>query len=257
MNNHFPQIRTIIVDDEKPARELIKNHISEHCPELEIVALCNSVTSAYRAILKHQPQLVFLDIEMPGTNGFELLNRTKKYDFHVIFITAYSDYAANAFRVSAVDFLTKPVKIKELNEAVNKVKQQIALKATSNLSKLLDKIDSNDLTISRFIIPNSHGFSAIDPSDIILCEANGYCTTFYILNKLKITSSRHLRYYSELLPRGNFIRVHNSYIININHVTSYSSQGEIHLSEGNTCPLSNSHKKDFLNIFRKDICISR
>jgi two-component system, LytTR family, response regulator len=256
MNNHYPPIRTIIVDDEKPARDLIKNYITEYYPELEIVAMCNSASSAYKAVLKHKPHLLFLDIEMPGENGFEFLNRIKKVDFHIVFITAYSDYATNAFRVSAVDFLTKPVKITELDEAVNKVKELIAIKATSILHNLFEKIDSKGLPARKFIIPNSHGFSAIDAADIILCEADGYCTTFYIVNKLKITSSRHLRYYSELLPSECFQRVHNSFIININHVTSYSSQGEIHLSEGNSCPLSSSHKKEFLNTFRKDNSIS-
>jgi two-component system, LytTR family, response regulator len=187
---------------------------------------------------------------MPRGSGFDLLKMFKKINFNVVFITAFSDYAIKAFRVSATDFLLKPVKISELIEAVRKVQQNLEQRSFQNLAVLLENLEAPSGPIKKLIIPNQKGFIAVNPSDIILCEANGYCTNFYLVGKSKKSSSYHLKYYEEFLPADHFLRVHNSYIINLQHVTSYSSQGEIMLTDDYRCPLSKTHKQVFYQLYK-------
>ena len=249
MLNHT--IKTIIVDDEKPSSDVLANYIGEYCPLLEVVAKCRSVNTAYKAIMEYNPRLVFLDIEMPRGSGFDLLKMFKIINFNVVFITAFSDYAIKAFRVSATDFLLKPVKISELIEAVSKVQQNLEQRSFQNLAVLMENLEAPSEPIKKLIIPNLKGFAAINPSDIILCEANGYCTNFYLAGNSKTSSSYNLKFYEECLPPKSFLRVHNSYIINLQHVTGYTNQGEILLSEGRSCSLGATKKKAFLKILRQ------
>jgi two-component system LytT family response regulator len=244
--NSVKSIRTIIVDDEKPSRDALANYITEFCPILEISAMCKSVKEAYKAILEHNPQLVFLDIEMPKGNSFDLLRMFKTIDFNVVFVTAFSEYATSAFKVSATDFLLKPVKVSELTEAVKKVQENLKYKSFQNLTALLENIEVPSGPIKKLVIPNQKGFIALDTDDIIMCEANGYCTTFFVSGNKRVSSSYHLKYYEEFLPAKQFLRVHNSYIVNLKHVTGYTHQGEIILSENLRSPLSKTYKQVFL-----------
>jgi len=243
-------ITTIVVDDEKPSRDTLANYLTEFCPNLEIVATCKSAKEAYKAILEHCPKLVFLDIEMPKGNGFDLLRMFKTIDFNVVFVTAFSEYAANAFRVSATDFILKPVKVSELTEAVNKVRENLKNKSFQNLAALLENIESPSGLIKKLVIPNQKGFITLDPADIIMCEANGYCTTFFVVGKKRVSSSYHLKYYEEFLPPKQFLRVHNSNIVNLKHVAGYTHQGEIILSENLRSPLSKTFKPGFIQFYK-------
>ncbi|MFN8239748.1 MAG: LytTR family DNA-binding domain-containing protein [Bacteroidales bacterium] len=240
------RLRTIIVDDEKPACDVLSNYLTEYCPDVEIISVCRSTRSAFKAITDKKPDLVFLDIEMPKENGFDLLRMFQSIEFNVVFITAFSDYAAKAFRISATDFLLKPVKVTELIEAVEKVKRDVGNKSYQNITALLENLDSPVHSIRKLIIPNLKGFTAIRPDDIIACEADGYCTIFHLPGKKKISSSYNLKHYEELLPRGQFMRVHNSFLVNLGHVEGYDSQGEILLAEAIKCPLGASKKQAFL-----------
>jgi two-component system LytT family response regulator len=240
---------TIIVDDEQPSREALLQCINDFCPEITVVAECNSLKTAFHAIKEHHPDLVFLDIEMPKGSGFDLLNMFAAIDFQVIFVTAYSSFAVQAFRYAAVDYLLKPIKISELTEAVAKVKNGIA-HTPQKISVLSENLRTLDNNCRKIAISNSKGFDIIKLSEIILCEADGYCTRFHLSGKSKILSSHILKYYEEILPKGQFMRVHNSYIINTEHVKKYSFQGEIILSEEIHCPLSQSRKVEFLKIYK-------
>lgn len=250
MNSANTKIRTIIVDDEKPSRDALANYITGYCPDLEISAKCKSVKEAYKAILEHNAQLVFLDIEMPKGNSFDLLRMFRTIEFNIVFVTAFSEYATKAFRVSATDFLLKPVKINELQEAVKKVRENLQYKSFQNLVALIDNLDSPPGTIKKLVIPNQKGFVAIDPSDIIMCQANGYCTIFFISGNTRLSSSYNLKYYGEVLPEKQFLRVHNSYIINLKHVSGYTHQGEVLLRENLRSPLSKTHKQAFLQYYK-------
>lgn len=244
-------LTTIVVDDEKPSREALVNYTREFCPGIEIVAECDTEKSAYHAILEHKPHLVFLDIEMPRGNGFDLLKRFDKLFSKVIFVTAFSDYAVQAFRYSATDFLLKPVKVGELIEAVDKVRKELDLNRSNlNLDILLNNHNSPDISARKLVISNSHGFTVIDTADIIMCQADTYCTNFTLTNNQIIKSSHNLRYYEDLLPDHQFMRVHNSFIVNIEHVKSYNNQGYIRLTEENKCSLSAQRKTEFLKFFK-------
>lgn len=245
-----PSIKTIIVDDEKPSRDALKNYINTYCTDLEIVSECRSVKEAYKAILEQKPQLVFLDIEMPRGSGFDLLKKFKTIEFSIIFITAFSEYASMAFRVAAIDFLLKPLKVSELVDAVKKANQNIKFKSYENIAVLLENLEVPNLQMRKLIIPNQKGFVAIAPSDIIMCEADGYCTNFFLKGNSKISSSHHLKYYEEFLPSNQFLRVHNSFIINLNHVSGYTHLGEIILTDNLRSPLSKTHKQAFQNYYK-------
>jgi len=243
-------IRTIVVDDEEPSREALCTYIRDYCTDLDIVAECDCVKSAYKAIQEFNPQLVFLDIEMPKGNGFDLLKLFDPPEFKVIFVTAFSEYAIKAFRFSAIDYLLKPVKVDELIEAVNKTKSEIELKHSYdlNIQTLLTHI-TDPVNFNSLVIPDLKGFRVINLSDILMCEADAYCTIFYLQGNTKITSSKNLKHYEEFLKEYQFIRVNRSFIVNIQHVKGYSHQGDIFMAEKLVCPLGDSYKAQFLRIF--------
>jgi two-component system, LytTR family, response regulator len=245
-------IKCVIVDDELPARECLKNYLGEYCPDVEVIAQADSVKAALAAILKHQPGLVFLDVEMPNGNGFDLLRQISRINFHIIFVTAYEEYAVMAFRFSATDFLLKPLNIKELIEAVDKVRGEISRQIDlTNIEALLQMTRFGTDRYRKLVVPNNEGFRVVPFDDIISCEANGYCTIFHIRGDQKQVTSRNLKYYDEFLSREGFQRVHNSFLINLQHVSSYSSEGLISLTEGQYAPLGNTYKKKFLEYFEK------
>jgi two-component system, LytTR family, response regulator len=245
-------IKTVIVDDEEPSRKALVNYLREFCPNIQVVAECKSAKNAFKAISEHQPQLVFLDVEMPKGSGFDLLKMFSSIHFKVIFITAFSNYAVQAFRFSAVDFLLKPIKISELKEAVDKVINELEVKDSYlTVKALLGNLSGQNTAGDNLVIHDVKGFSVIKTAEIIYCEADSYCTRFYLLRNIKISSSRNLKFYEELLPANMFVRTHHSYIVNLQHVKGYSHQEEILLADGLKCPLSAGNKHAFMNLFKK------
>lgn len=243
-------IRAVIIDDEKLARDVIFNYLNEYCPDVEVVAQASSVKTALSAIQKTTPDLVFLDIEMPDGTGFDLLSRFDKIDFKIIFVTAYSEYAIKAFRFSAIDYLLKPLKIDELIDAVARVRSAGATGISSEIiSSLLNNLRSSSPKQSTLIIPNIRGFEVLRVSEIIMCQADGYCTNFHLSGNRKVVSSKNLKHFDGLLEDQNFLRVHHSYLVNLDHVTGYTRQGEILLSEGMKAFLGDSYKNEFVKRF--------
>jgi two-component system, LytTR family, response regulator len=243
-------IRSVVVDDEKPSREVLSNYLKEYCPDIEVVAMAGSVKSAFRVIKKQQPDLVFLDIELGDGKGFDLLNLFDRMDFKIVFVTAYSEHAVKAFRFSAVDYLLKPVKIDELKEAVEKVRNSNGTSVRSeNIEAFFNNLNHTSKTLPTLVIPHIKGYEILKISDIIMCRADGYCTNFHLTGNRKIVSSKNLKQYEELLADHSFIRVHHSFIINLNFVTSYSRQGEIILSENNKASLGDAYKDGFIGRF--------
>lgn len=245
-------LKTIIIDDEKPSREALSKYLSDFCSDVEIVASCSSVKTGYSEIIRYNPHLVFLDIEMPNSTGFELLKMFNTINFKVVFITAFAEYAIKAFRFSATDYLLKPVMVDELIEAVNKVRSEVIREISNlNLQKLMENLSDKTEDYRQLVISDSNGFRIVETSDIIMCEADGYCTHFLLRNNERITSSKNLKQFDDLLMNQGFIRVHNSYLVNISHIKSYSNQGEIQLSQNLHCPLGNAYKHKFLERFKK------
>ena len=243
-------IRAVIIDDEKLARDVIANYLGEFCPDVEVVAQASSVKTALAAIQNTSPDLVFLDIEMHDGNGFDLLNMFEKIDFRIIFITAYSEYAIRAFRFSALDYLLKPVKIDEIIDAVARVRSAESRGiSTEIINSLLSNLKSSSARQSTLIISNLKGFEVLKVNEIIMCQADGYCTNFHLEGNRKVVSSKNLKHFDGLLEDQNFMRVHHSYMVNLDHVTGYTRQGEILLSDGQKAFLGDSYKAEFTKRF--------
>jgi two-component system LytT family response regulator len=245
-------LRAIVIDDEKPSREVICNYLRDYCEDIQVVATASSLKSAYKAIKKHNPDLVFLDIELGDGKGFDLLTMFERIIFKVVFVTAYSEHAIKAFRVNAIDYLLKPVKIDELKAAVEKV---LSLNNENTdqerIAALIKSISGSTSLQPTIVIPHIKGFDVLKVNEIIMCKADGYCTEFYLTGKRKIISSKNLKNYESLLAGHNFIRAHHSFMINLNHVCSYTRQGEIILTEGNRSNLGDSYKEEFVKRFGK------
>ncbi len=246
-------LRTIVADDEKLSREVLCNYIREFCPDLEIITTASSIKTAYRTIRKYSPDLLFLDIEMADGKGFELLGMFEKVDFKVIFVTAYSEYAVKAFRYNAIDYLLKPVKIDELKEAVEKVRLSKEINpAQANLGEIISGIRNGKSTqVATLVIPHLKGFEVLKIAEIIMCQADGYCTNFFLTGGRKVISSKNLKYFHDMLEDQNIIRVHHSFLVNLNHINGYSRQGEIMLTENHKASLGDSYKYDFMGRFGK------
>lgn len=243
-------INCIIVDDEERSRESLSKLLVKHCPEVNIVAKAEDITTAKDYILKLQPDLVFLDVEMPKNSGFDLLNEFKTINFSVIFVTAHEGFALKAFRYSAIDYITKPIDYRLLIEAINKFnqKQKIELKQ-QRLELLLENISNNPRQFNRIAIPNLHGFKLINISEIIYCEGDGNYTKIFLLNGEQLLSSKTLKYFDEMLPLSTFFRIHKSYLININLIDTYHRNESNYVIMKNHCTLevSERNRKEFLN----------
>jgi two-component system, LytTR family, response regulator len=243
----------VIVDDEWPARETLNNYIQEYCPRLTILNQCDGVNTAFKALTNYSPDIVFLDIEMPGGNGFELLRMFNPVPFKTIFVTAFSQYAVDAFRYTAVNYLMKPLKISELVSAVNKAINEINEKRSLNeMLNLLEGALLNSTRSQQLVITDARGFSVVQISDIVMLEADGYCTHIYTVAKEPLVSTRNLKYFEQILNGRNFMRVHHSFLINLEHVKRYSNQEEILLCNDIRCPLSRMHKRHFIDHYKCD-----
>lgn len=239
----------IIIDDEASSRDTIKSILTNYCPELKILAEAENVESAYSAILLHKPDLVFLDIEMPDGNAFDLLQRIHSIQFKIIFTTAYEQYALNAIKIDDADYLLKPLSIKEVLGAVDRMKSKLqASIPKENLYQLLSTFKIPKTYNPYIPIPTSNGFELIQTKDIIKCEANESYTNIFLLNNVKKTISKKLGDIEMLLAPNFFFRVHHSYIINKSFLKNYirGEGGSVILLDGSEIPVSKRKKSEFI-----------
>ncbi|MCW3077105.1 MAG: DNA-binding response regulator [Bacteroidetes bacterium] len=241
-------ITAIIVDDEEKSRVTLDSLVKKHCVNVEVCELCDSVDTALRAIDKHAPNLVFLDIEMPFNNGFTLLEKVKNPEFDVVFTTAYGHYAIQAIKSSAIDYLLKPVEVDELKLAVQKVEKRLngSVDKLKNFEAFLSSVKSKSAKIA---IPTFEGLQMINSDDIIKCSADESYTHISLTSGKKIIVSRLLKEYDELLSGLNFFRVHNSCLINLTHVVKYikGEGGYVIMSDGESVEVSRRKKNELLN----------
>ena len=241
-------LRTIIVDDEPDAVKFIESISSEYCPNVEIVGIANSAREGVKLINEQQPDLVFLDVEMPHGSGFDLLSNFPQKDFDVIFITAFNHYAIRAIKFSAVDYILKPININECVDAVKKVEasRQKNKSSSSSIDALLENIRS--ALPSKLAIPTSDGMEYLNTNEIIRVEADRSYSWFYLTDNRKYLVSRNLKEYQELLGDRNFFRTHNSHLINLEFVKKFVRQegGYVLMTDGSNVPISRSKKELFL-----------
>lgn len=239
------KLKAILVDDEESARDVLQNLLQRFCPHVELVAKCENVLQAVEVIKQQQPDLVFLDIEMPNYSGFEIVNFFKEINFQIIFITAYDQYAVKAFEVSAIDYLLKPIDIGRLKFSIEKVKHhRNMLQQADRLNLLNDTLASKQ--IKNIIISDKGQQNIIALKNIIAIEAQESYCLIYTLDK-KYTVSKNLKHFETLLENlPNFIRVHKSWLINKDYLQHYSkSDLTIQLSGNVIAKLSKYKKTDF------------
>jgi two-component system LytT family response regulator len=243
-------IKAIIVDDEEKSRITLANLIEMYSPSVQVMELCDSVSTALKAIDKYNPDLVFLDVEMPFQNGFTLLEKIKNPHFDVIFTTAYDHYAIKAIKYSALDYLLKPIDSDDLIAAINKVEEK---KSQSSPQKPDFELLLSNLKVKggavKISVPTFDGFQMINAEDIIRCTADESYTEIILSNGKKVVVSRILKEYEELLSDLNFFRVHNSSLINLTHVVKYikGDGGYVVMTDGKSVEVSRRKKSELLN----------
>lgn len=250
------QIKAILIDDEERARNTLSSLLTNYCPEINVLATCSNVPDGVLAINKHKPDVVFLDIEMPDYNGFELLGFFREIDFDIIFVTAYSEYAVKAFEISAVDYILKPIDIDQLKNSVEKLKQKKLHSQMQEQIELLKESYRGD-DIRKIALSMSNGLTFVEVSDIILLEADGAYTTFYLKDGQKILVSKKLKFYEDILSnRPHFFRTHRSYFVNINYIKTYSrGENAILMDNDFSVTISRDRKQEFESLL-KDLRIS-
>ncbi|MEO5943775.1 MAG: LytTR family DNA-binding domain-containing protein [Ferruginibacter sp.] len=238
-------ITATIVDDEPDCCESLAMLLERYCPEVKVLDICYSADTALQSIKEHEPQILFLDIEMPFMNGFELLEKLGNINFGLIFTTSYDQYAIKAIRFSALDYLLKPVDREELQKAVQKAAQRNQHPLPQQLEMLLKKINNPTTPINKIAIPTMEGYQLIAAESIISCESESNYTHLFLKDKRKIIASRNLKEVEELLEDHPFIRIHNSHIVNINEVEKYikGEGGYLIMSDGSSINVSRSRKE--------------
>jgi len=220
------KLTCIIVDDEKLGRDNLKILLEKHCPNVEILAIASNAIEGYRMISKLNPDVVFLDINMPDLNGFEMLNLLKKKSFFVVFVTAFAEFAIKAIKIQALDYILKPINSDELKSAVDKAKKT-SRSLNSNIKyretyiqTLNDAIESSESKIEpkAITIRTTEEIKIIKITNIIRLEADTNYTKIFIINKSNIYSSKSLKHYEKLLEKNGFIRCHKSHLINKTHI---------------------------------------
>ena len=245
-------IKAILVDDELHGLETLSILLADYCPGVKVMEKCSSAKKALEAINKIKPDLVFLDIEMPIMNGFELLEQFDQIPFSVIFTTSYDQYAIKAIRFSALDYLLKPVDPKELIVAVNKVNNKKHTPTNEQLQMLMNQLQHKESKFTKVAVPTSEGFELIPADNVIRCEADDNYTHLYLKNKTKIIASRTLKEMEEQLKDfPYFLRVHHSYIVNLNEVVKYvrGEGGYLVMTDESTVNVSRSRKESLMKYF--------
>jgi two-component system LytT family response regulator len=245
-------LKAFIIDDELQSCNFLHKMLLEYFPEVIVSGDASNIEKGLQGIREYQPDIVFLDIQMKGETGFDLLNKLDKIDFSLIFTTAYDQYAIKAFRFNAIDYLLKPVMTNELIDAVNKVKQRTHSPTASKeqVDQLYRDIKNPDKIPDKIAVPTNEGFIVIPINEIIYCHANSNYTEFYLTDKKSVLSSYTLKQYDEILTPQSFFRAHRSYLINLAHVKIYrkGEGGEIVMSNGHEIELSRKHKSEFLHL---------
>jgi len=245
-------ISAVIIDDEPKNVRVLKNMISEFCPEVSLLGEANDSNEGKQLIQQKKPELVFLDIEMPYGNGFDLLNALMPIDFEVIFVTAFDKYMLQALKYSALDYLLKPVSIEDLKVAVQHAEVRVKKNSINQqLTVLLENFKKQESGLKKIAVPTAEGFDFILIEDIIRCEAQGPYTRIFIKGSKSILVSKPLKEYETLLPDTIFLRIHNSHLVNLNYIKKYNRGrgGYIEMDDGTMLEVATRRKDEFLSRF--------
>ncbi|CAM4097463.1 LytR/AlgR family response regulator transcription factor [Zobellia nedashkovskayae] len=241
------KLNAILVEDEANSREILRNYLGKYCADVNLVGEAASIQEGLELVQKHDLDLVFLDVEMPFGNAFDLLDQLPDRTFETVFVTAYNQYAMDALNSHAAYYLMKPINIDELIKAVSyvqEIKQKENELADTVLHPILKSVEG------KITLPQQYGFQVLNVSDILYCQADDNYTEIYLENK-KILVSKTLKYFEDALAGFSFARIHKSYLVNVNEVVKYrkGKGGSVVVSNGKELLVSASKKKDFLAYF--------
>ena len=240
-------IQAIIIDDEQNCIDSLLFDLQKHCKEVNVLETCTNPKQGILSIKKNKPDLVFLDVQMPWMSGFEMLELMDKIDFAIVFTTAFDQFAAKAFRISAIDYLLKPIHINDLKEAIRKASEKILKNSgTDNITNFLQNIKKPEVN-QRIAVPGREGYEFIEAAKIIYAQAEGSYSHVFLNDKRKIIISKTLSDIEEMLPAEHFQRIHHSTLVNLSHITHFfkTDGGYVVLNSGEKLVVSKS-KKDSL-----------
>ncbi|CAA0155596.1 LytR/AlgR family response regulator transcription factor [Tenacibaculum maritimum] len=241
------KLHAIIVEDEEVSRQILKNYIKKYCPNIKVLGEAGTIEEAYNLIQQNTLDLVFLDVEMPYGNAFDLLEKVENRTFETIFVTAYDHYAIEALNNNASYYLLKPISIDDLIKAVNIV-TEICEKEHQLKAEIL--APQKECIKGKITLPQQDGFEVLDVNEILFCKADDNYTEIYTKEKKKLVS-KTLKYFEEALKDYPFVRVHKSYLVNVNTITKYKKGkgGSVLLSNGQEITVSSSKKAKLLSYF--------
>lgn len=245
-------IKAIIIEDELNNRELLHQMLTEYCEEVDVVGMAVNVSSGIEMIKELNPEVIFLDIEIPGGTGFDILKAFDRPSFKIIFVTGYDHYAIKAIKYAALDYLLKPVELGELREAIEKVKlsKEIYLK---KIDFFKDQIGKTPEETRNIVLSNYNQHKIIKFEDIVFVEAERTYSTFHLDGDKTQIASNPMNFYEDLLPKSNFFRIHKSYIINCLKVEKLDAGrgGQVHLVNGSSIPIAFRRKSAFIRFLEK------
>lgn len=242
----------ILVDDEKHCRDVLAFLLAKYCPQITLMAACADGPSALEAIEHHQPDLLFLDIEMPGMSGFDLLSLCHNPSFRVIFTTAYNEYAIQAIRHNALDYILKPVDKDELRQAVSKAAGMQSARSGASIDALMAYLN-HQKSGDRIALPTMEGLQILTSEEIYYCESDGGYTHFFLTSGKVILISKTLKEVEEVLESKGFCRIHHGFLINVRYVVKYlrGDGGEVIMANNKNIPVSRNKKQEFLNLLER------
>ncbi|MCV9385985.1 LytR/AlgR family response regulator transcription factor [Reichenbachiella ulvae] len=249
-------LNAIIIEDEEKQSLLLQNLLKQNFPEIKVMTTCDSVLAGTSAIKQYQPDLLFMDVMINGGTSFDIIEAIPQLDAEVIFTTSFEQYAIRAFRLSAVDFLLKPIAIEELNEAIEKARTKILSERTSaHLQLLISNFRNPSFESVKIALPTYKGYSFVKPDEIIRCESDNTYTTFFLTDQREILVSKTLKHCEQMLETYSFCRVHNSSLINLKYITEYErgEGGIVKMSDGSEIAVSRRRKEHFLYSFKSQL----
>lgn len=247
-------LKAVIVEDEKHSRETLRTLLEEFCEDVKIIATASSVNEAVKVLSVFSPDVVFLDIELQSGVGFDILNQIKEPNFEIIFTTAFEKYAIKAIKFSSLDYLLKPIDLDELQQAIEKARNRLDKSVSrQQIETLIQNLSQENPRQEKICLATTSGMEFISIEDIIVCKADGSYTSFILKNKNPLLVSKHLKEYENLLADQQFMRVHNSYLINLKEVKKYikSDGGYIIMSNDMHVSISPRKKEELIGVMKR------
>ena len=247
-----PEIRAAIIEDEPVSREPLRNYLTKYCPQVDVVGEAGNIKEGEAVIRQTEPNLVFLDVEMPYGNGFDLLEALPEINFELIFVTAFSNYALKALNMSASYYLLKPIDIDELVAAVDKIALNLSNKERLMTARILkENLHLEESRLKRIVLPEMEGFEVARLKDIVYCKANDNLTDFFFADGKRKTICKTLKHFDDVLGSSGFLRIHKSHLINLEHVKGYKrgKGGYAQMSNGDELEIAVRRKADFFEQF--------